>query len=150
MLDCMRQTDSVRTLDDKELKMNMKKRIGVGFWVVILFALVGCGTQANRVNQNIVNEADSFNLYRRVAVINLLDNEPLFELTGFFSLEDTGDRITVTVQTGPDSFQRHMINVNEFVFWIVEDLNQIEVSPYTHTIIIQPEMFRLFDVDVRN
>ena len=107
----------------------MKKRVGSIVGLVILIVLIGCSPQADRVNQNIVNEADNFNLYRRVAVINLLDNEPLFELTGFFSLEDSGDRITVTVQTGPDAFQRHMINVNEFVFWIVEDLNQIEVSP---------------------
>lgn len=128
----------------------MKKCIGIILISMVLIGLVGCGPQASRVNRNIIEEADNFNLYRRVAVINLLDNEPLFELTGFFSLEDAGDRITVTVQTGTDSFQRHMINVNEFVFWIVEDLNQIEVSPYTHTIIIQPEMFRMFEVDVRN
>lgn len=127
----------------------MKKRVGSIVGLVILIVLIGCSPQADRVNQNIVNEADNFNLYRRVAVINLLDNEPLFELTGFFSLEDSGDRITVTVQTGPDAFQRHMINVNEFVFWIVEDLNQIEVNPFSHTIIIQPEMFRVFEVEVR-
>ena len=127
----------------------MKKIIMTGILLATLFLLASCSPQAGRVNRNIINEADNFNLYRRVAVINLLDNEPLFELTGFFSLEDAGDRITVTVQTGSESFQRHMINVNEFVFWIVEDLNQIEVNPFSHTIIIQPEMFRVFEVEVR-
>lgn len=120
--------------------------LSILFGVLILS---GCEPQATTVNRNIINEADNFNLYRRVAVINLLDNQPLFEMTGFFSLEDRGDRITLTVQTGPNEFQRHMINVNEFVFWLVEDLNTIEVSPFSHTIIIQPEAFRLFEVDVR-
>lgn len=130
----------------------MKKKCKVSLIIgVLLLAIMlsGCESQANIANQNIKNEADNFGLYRRVAVINLLDNEPLFELTGFFSLTDTGSRITVTVQTGHNSFQRHIINTNEFVFWIVEDLNEVDVSPYTHTIIIQPEMFKLFEIDVR-
>jgi len=127
----------------------MKKKLILISLILVIVALVGCDNQARRVNQNIVNEADNFNLYRRVAVVNLLDNEPLFELTGFFSLEDRGGRITVTVQTGPNSFERHIINVNEFTFWIVEDLNEIDVSPFARTIIIQPEMFMNFDIDVR-
>jgi len=126
------------------------KKIATIVSLIALMFLSACDNQATRVNRNIIDEADNFNLYRRVAVINLLDNQPLFEITGFFSLEDRGDRINITIQTGPDSFQRHMINVNEFVFWLVEDLNDIAVDPFSHTIIIQPEMFMNFDLDIRN
>lgn len=127
----------------------MKKALlAAGILAASVF-LTGCEDQATRVSRDIVNEANDFALYRRLAVINLLDGEPLFELTGFFALDDGGDRITVTVQSGPDSFERHMINISEFVFWIIEDLNDIEVDPFSRTIIIRPEMFMNFDVDVR-
>ena len=128
------------------MKKMKKLMLIMGMFVVVMLA--GC-TEADRVNQNIRNEADHFNLYRRVAVINMLDNEPLFELTGFFSLEDRDHRITVTVQTGSDSFARHIINVNELTFWIVEDLNDISVDPYSFSLVIQPPNFRVFENETR-
>lgn len=127
----------------------MKKLLLAGGILVSSLFLTGCEDQATRVSRNIVNEANDFGLYRRLAVINMLDDTALFELTGFFSLDDKGDRITVTVQSGPDSFERHMINTPELVFWIVEDLNDIEVDPFTRSIVIRPEMFMNFDLDVR-
>jgi len=121
----------------------MKKVVAILLVLVAVLTLAAC-TEAERVNQNIRNEADHFQLYRRVAVVDMINDQPLFELTGFFSLEDGGDRITVTVMIGENSFHRHIINVNEFTFWIVEDLNDISVDPYSFSIVISPPNFRVY------
>lgn len=69
----------------------MKKRI-IGI-IAIVFMLVcatsvfvGCDTQANRVNYNITEEAENFNVYRRVTVINCIKGDTLFEIEGRMNL----------------------------------------------------------------
>ena len=66
---------------------NMKKtsRIILMIMLVILsLTLVGC-REAERVSHNVSQEADNFNVIRRLTVINARTDKPMFELIGAFS-----------------------------------------------------------------
>ena len=53
--------------------------------------LTGC-TEADRVSSNLSKEADNFNDIRQITVINCLQGDVLFQMTGKMSITaDTGD-----------------------------------------------------------
>lgn len=65
----------------------MKKRMmAVLLVVAMVFTLAGC-TEADRVSENVSQEADNFNVLRRLAVINSRTDKVEFELIGAFSLD---------------------------------------------------------------
>ena len=63
----------------------MKKLITILLTIIMMFSFVGC-TQADRVSTNLSEEADRFNVTRRLAVINCRSDKPVFELIGNFSI----------------------------------------------------------------
>lgn len=71
-----------------------KKSVGIIIALVAVVAavLVGCETQATRVSYNISQEADNFNQVRQITVINCLQGDVLFQMTGKCSITaDTAD-----------------------------------------------------------
>lgn len=65
----------------------MKKRMmAVLLVVAMVFTLAGC-TEADRVSENVSQEADNFNVLRRLAGINSRTDKVEFELIGAFSLD---------------------------------------------------------------
>ena len=65
----------------------MKKKITIAIFALILIAtLGGCATEAERVSYNLSQEADNFNDIRQVTVINCLQGDVLFQMTGKMSI----------------------------------------------------------------
>ena len=60
----------------------MKKFAKVMFLVMGFTLLVGCGNEADRVSYNLSREADNFNDIRQITVINCLQGDVLFQMTG--------------------------------------------------------------------
>ena len=78
----------------------MKKRIllAVLMVAVVIGGLVGC-TEAEKVSHNVSQEADNFNVLRRLAVINSRTDKVEFEVVGAFSLEvENRNKINITVE----------------------------------------------------
>ena len=72
----------------------MKKTLIISLLTVIIscFIFCGCDTEAERVNYNITTEAENFNVYRRVTVINCIKGDTLFSVEGLMNIEaDTKD-----------------------------------------------------------
>ena len=63
-----------------------KKLLAVLLAVALTMSLTGC-TEAEKVSENVSQEADNFNVLRRLAVINSRTDKVEFELIGAFSLE---------------------------------------------------------------
>lgn len=60
-------------------------------WLIVI-ALTGCSTEAERVSYNLSQQADNFNDIRQVTVINCLQGDVLFQMTGKMSITaDTED-----------------------------------------------------------
>lgn len=75
------------------------------------FECFGCGcTQADTVRYNITQEADSFNVTRRITVFNTRTDKVLMQMTGVMSLKTDGDtkELNVIVKDG-ETYHKHMI-----------------------------------------
>lgn len=69
----------------------MKKKLFIAA-VIGVTALAGCDTEVNRVSYNLSQEADNFNDIRQITVINCLQGDVLFQMTGKMSITaDTSD-----------------------------------------------------------
>ena len=84
----------------------MRKRILAIVLMVVMIATivlvtVGC-TEATQVSYNVSQEADNFNVIRRLTVINTRTDKPSFELVAAFSLQVDNDdnQIEVVCETG--------------------------------------------------
>lgn len=121
----------------------MKKMIMV-FLVLatLLTILAGCtDTQATKVSQNVSQEADNFNVIRRLTVLNARTDKPMFELVGAFSIKvDAADnQLEVVVETGEGEYKKHFVALNEWTMYVVEDIGGASVSKYHYEVNFLPE-----------
>lgn len=120
----------------------MRKKSFALLAVLLLIAvcLTAC-TEADRVSQNISKEADNFNVIRRISVINMRSDKPIFELIGQFSIGNTSSReLAVVCEVAPNTYKKHYIYLNDWTMYVVEDISGADVSPYRYEINFLPEM----------
>lgn len=124
-------------------KSNIKKDIIV-FGTIILVMVagfcIGCGArEASRVSENVSQEADNFNVIRRLVVINARTDKPMFELVGAFSYTLEDNRIIAVVETGKKKYKKHSVGLTEWTLWSVEDLSGANVDKYHYEVNFLPE-----------
>lgn len=102
--------------------------------------LTGC-TEAERVSKNLKQEADNFNLFRRVVVVNVMSDKILFELDGYFSInvDEDENQLEITCEVGNGVYKKHFIGLSEMVTYTVEDLSGAVVDKYHYEIHYLPE-----------
>ena len=108
--------------------------------VIAGILLAGC-TEADKVSQNVSQEADNFNVIRRLTVLNARSDKPMFELIGAFSITvDSGDnQMEVICETGENEYKKHFIALNEWTMYVVEDVSGAEVDKYRYEVNFLPE-----------
>lgn len=126
-------------------KTSITDKIIIGFTVFALtIALAGC-TEAERVRENLSQEADNFNIVRQVTVIDCITGDTLFQMSGKMSITaDTDDnQLEVIVELEDGSYCKHIIGLSDNVTYVVEDLNlgKNEVNKYKYTINFNPKMW---------
>lgn len=101
----------------------------------------GC-TEAGKVSHNVSQEADNFNVIRRLTVLNARTDKPMFELVAAFSIEvDAVDnQLEVICETGENEYKKHFIGLNEWTLYVVEDIGGASVSKYRYEVNFLPEM----------
>lgn len=115
------------------------KILGLGVLIVIL-TLTGC-SQSYRVSENISQEANNFNVVRRITVINARTDTVLLQLTGTFSLRNNSDNeLEVICELEDGKYQKHYVYLNEYTLYVVEDLSGSNVSKYSYELNFLPEM----------
>lgn len=118
----------------------------IGLIAIVLFAFFMCGcTEANKVSQNIAKEADNFNVYRRVVIINTRTDKPEFEIIGKMSLSIGASRIDCIVEED-GKYYKHIINLTQNNMYVVEDLGGSDVSKYKYEINYIPESIIPFTI----
>ncbi len=113
----------------------------------MLISLCGC-RQADRVSWNISKEADSFNSYRRVTVIDCITNDTLFVVEGWISIQGGGSELTIIAEVGNNQYQKHLIGLSDNVSYTVEDLGTENVNKYKFNIYYNPKMWNPFGINV--
>ena len=105
-------------------------------------SLVGC-TEADRVSQNLSQEADNFNVVRQLTVINCLEGDVLFQMTGKMSITaDTEDRqLEIIVEDEDGSYKKHFVGLSDNVTYVVEQVSAKSVDKYKYTLNYNPKMW---------
>lgn len=112
--------------------------------LISLITLTGCQTQAERVSYNLSLEADNFNVVRQLTVINCIEGDVLFQMTGKLSIEaDTMDNQLEIIVEDDGAYVKHFVGLSDNVTYVVEDLKlgNNEVSNYKYTLNFNPAMW---------
>lgn len=116
----------------------MKKATIVMLFIMIII-LAGCN-QADRVSTNVSKEADNFNVTRRVTVFNTRSDKVLLEIIGNLSIKHSSGDVDIIVETGPGTYKKHFVSLNDWTTYVVEDISGAFVDKYHYEINFLPEM----------
>lgn len=106
--------------------------------------------QSDIVSENLRKEADNFNCIRQITVINCLQGDVLFQMTGRISIEaDTADnQLEIIVEVEKGKYKKHFIGLSDNVTYVVEDITSSEVDNYKYTLNYNPKMWIPYEFDV--
>lgn len=117
--------------------------------VITVCLLAGC-TEAERVSHNLSKQADNFNIVRQLTVIDCINGDVLFQMTGRLSITaDTQDNQLEIIAEDNGTYVKHFVGLSDNVTYVVEDLNlgANAVSKYKYTLNFNPKMWIPVDVE---
>ena len=119
----------------------MKKKFILGILLITMVSLTGC-RESERASYNLSKEADSFNVVRQITVINCLQGDVMFQMSGKMAIEmdEEENQLEVMIEDG-DVYKKHFIGLSDNVTYIIEDIKGVDVDNYKYTIKINPEMW---------
>ena len=120
----------------------MKKKILTTILVAVVVSAIvtGC-TEVDQVSHNVSQEADNFNVLRRLTVINSRSDKAEFELIGAFSLQvdNAENQIEVICELEDGTYKKHIIGLNDETMYVVEDLGGAKVNKFKYEVNFLPE-----------
>lgn len=127
-----------------------KKLLILALSVSVMLTFSGCGTEASRVSYNLSQQADNFNDVRQVTVINCLQGDVLFQMTGKMSItaDSADNQLEIVVEDENGNYKKHFIGLSDNVTYVVEDITSGDVSKYKYTLNFNPKMWVPVEADV--
>lgn len=120
----------------------MKRNFSIILFIIITVIITGCGIrQSERVSYNISKQADNFNVTRRLTVFNMRTDKCIMQMTGKMSIENEGNNeisVIVEVNRKRNIYQKHLIYLNEWTMYTVEDVTGAQVSRYAYEVEFMP------------
>jgi hypothetical protein len=115
----------------------MKKIITLILVLACLLSMVtlcSCSA-ADNVNHNLSQAADNFQCLRKITVYNARTDLIIMEMEGYMSLSNNStNELVVTCKTGVDQYKKNYVYLNEYVIYVVEDMDAINTDPYHYKI----------------
>lgn len=128
----------------------MKKKFVAAIIAVSAAVGITACSEASRVESNLTKEADNFNVVRQLTVINCLQGDVLFQMTGKMAITaDVNDnQLEIIVENDDGNYTKHFVGLSDNVTYTVEDLNlgSNDVEKYKYTLNFNPNMW--FPVEV--
>lgn len=129
----------------------MKKKIAAAIIAVSAAVGITACSEASRVESNLTKEADNFNVVRQLTVINCLQGDVLFQMSGKMSITaDVSDnQLEIIVENEDGNFTKHFVGLSDNVTYTIEDLNlgANDVNKYQYTLNFNPNMWLPVEVD---
>ena len=121
----------------------MKKVFCVAALLASLCMVVAGFSQSSRVSYNLSQEADNFNDIRQITVMNCIQGDVLFQMTGKMSITaDTQDnQLEIIVEDENGEYKKHFIGLSDNVTYVVEDVTTNDVDQYQYTLNFNPKMW---------
>ena len=122
----------------------MRKRL-IALLICTIFcslSMIGC-TEAERVSYNISLDADNFNQVRQLTVINCIQGDVLFQMTGKMSInaDTTDNQLEVIVEDEYGRYKKHFIGLSDNVTYVVEDITSDTTEKYHYELNFNPHMW---------
>ncbi len=115
--------------------------------VLTIGILTGCD-QAERVSYNLSQEADNFNVTRKLTAFNQRTGDIVFIAVGNFSLEKESDGDLAIIGEDEDGgFYKHFVYLSSEIGYTCEQLKVSDVSKYKFTINYNPKYTFPVDFD---
>ena len=143
---------SEMTLNHKKLKFvrrkNMKKIIIAQIMAVIVaFGISGCGSEADKVNNNISQQADYFGCERRITVYNARTDKVILIMEGYLSIShDSDNDLVVTCKIGPDKYKKNYVNLSNSTVYVCEDISGTDTDPYHYKVYFHTQVLPSVEV----
>lgn len=129
----------------------MKKKIlAIVLAGVSMIGLSAC-SEKDRVESNLTKEADNFNVVREVTVINCIEGDVLFQMSGRMAVTaDVDDnQLEIIVENNDGTYVKHFVGLSDNVTYVIEDLNlgENDVNKYQYTLNFNPNMWMPVEID---
>ena len=126
----------------KSLSTLIKAGLLLALTALMLVAFTAC-SEADRVSANLAQEADNFNINRQVTVINCIQGDTIFQMTGRMSIkaDNTDHQLEVTVEIAAGVYEKKIIGLSDNVTYLVDDLGPTKVDQYSYTLNYNPKMW---------
>lgn len=116
-----------------------KKAVAILAALLLCTPLSGC-TEADQVSHNISQEANNFNVTRRLTVINARTDTVMLELQGTFSLQNNAENeLEIICEVAEGQYKKHFVYLNDWTCYVVEDISGADVDKYRYEINFLPE-----------
>lgn len=122
--------------------------------IMCLLMLLGCiwlcgCSEADKVNANISKQADYFETERRITVYNARTDKIILEAEGLMAISNNSENeLVCTVKTGPSTYKKNYIYLNDYTMYVVEDITGTTTDPYHYKMYFHTDV--LPDVEVRS
>ena len=119
-----------------------------------LFALLMCvvllaagGSEADKVNANISQQANYFECERKITVYNARTDTIILEAEGYMSISNNSSgELVCTVKTGPSEYKKNYIYLNDYTLYVVEDITGTHTDPYHYKMYFHTEVLPSVEV----
>ena len=112
----------------------MKKIKFIFVTLVIIFLFTGCSLEdeADVASYNISKEADNFNVYRSVKIINNQSDVVMLEFEGWCSItkDNTDNQLEITYRVGDGEYYKDFIGLNDRTTYVITQLDGKSVDRY--------------------
>ena len=120
----------------------MKKLFLVLFALLISISVVSCSS-ADRAAANLSKQAEEFRVLRRIVALNGFNNEPIYEIVGYCSVQSSESAVAgtmeITCKIGEDNFIKEYVYMADNVNIVVNQLEGLDVPQYHYQIIFTPQ-----------
>lgn len=118
--------------------------------LVFVAGLSSCDfyTEADKVNHNISKQAQYFECERRITVYNARTDMVVLVAEGYMDISNNvSDELVVTVKTGPDTYKKNYVYLNDYTMYVVEDITGTHTDPYHYKLYFHKDLLP-YDVEV--
>lgn len=127
----------------------MKKVIAIILLMVICLSLAGCKlSEADKVNVNISKQAEYFECERRITVYNARTDTIILTAEGRMDISNNShDELVITVKTGPNTYKKNYVYLNDYTLYVIEDITGTHADPYHYVLYFHTEW--PFDIELK-
>ena len=112
----------------------MKKVVAMVLISLGVLGLTGCSLvdESDVASHNISKEADNFNIYRKIRVINCQSDVTLLEFEGWCSIrkDNEDNQLELTYRVGDGLYYKDFIGLNDRTTYVITQIDGANVDKY--------------------